>query len=95
LLDVSGLSVDNQEVVRLTQQYRVPRDIAGVLNARVYNGNFRTPTVSKVTDKGFHLVYVESPLPVDDGKYVNKNEVDAVLSWWNNPFETDVKVFLF
>jgi hypothetical protein len=40
ILDVSAVAV-----IKLTIQYRVPRDIADILNARIYNGNYRTPRI--------------------------------------------------
>jgi len=41
LLDVSALTVDSGKIM-LTMQYRVPRDIAEMLNIRVYRGNCKT-----------------------------------------------------
>ena len=41
LLDVSALMVDSGKIM-LTMQYRVPRDIAEMLNIRVYRGNYKT-----------------------------------------------------
>lgn len=70
ILDVSGASYLNK--VNLINQYRVPRDIASVLNARIYKGEYNTPTECEVPRKGFFFVDVP---PDRDEKYVNQNEI--------------------
>lgn len=51
LLDASALTIDTGKVM-LTLQYRVPRDIAEMLNSRVYRGQYRTCPTAKVPDSG-------------------------------------------
>ena len=51
LLDVSALTVDSGKIM-LTLQYRVPRDIAEMLNSRVYRGSYMTPLDAKVPLSG-------------------------------------------
>jgi hypothetical protein len=73
LLDVSAVTV-----IKLTTQYRVPRDIADILNARIYNGNYRTPSDRGIPNRGLtfqHIPYSQDPRR----KYVNPNEVNQVL----------------
>jgi hypothetical protein len=73
LLDVSAVTV-----IKLTTQYRVPRDIADILNARIYNGNYRTPSDGRIPNQGLtfqHIPYSQDPRR----KYVNPNEVRKVL----------------
>jgi superfamily I DNA and/or RNA helicase len=73
ILDVSAVTV-----IKLTTQYRVPRDIADILNARIYNGNYRTPSDRGIPNQGLtfhHIPYSQDPRR----KYVNPNEVNKVL----------------
>ncbi len=51
LLDVSALTVDSGKIM-LTLQYRVPRDIAEMLNSRVYRGNYKTCPNARVPMSG-------------------------------------------
>ena len=51
LLDSSALTTDTGKVI-LDTQYRVPRDIAEMLNARVYNGQYKTCPTAKVPTSG-------------------------------------------
>ena len=51
LLDASALTIDTGKVM-LTSQYRVPRDIAEMLNARVYRGQYITCQSAKIPDSG-------------------------------------------
>jgi hypothetical protein len=51
LLDVSALTVDSGKIL-LTIQYRVPRDIAEMLNLRVYRGNYKTCPNARVPMSG-------------------------------------------
>ena len=77
LLSVSRLTV-NDAKVQLTTQYRVPRDIADLLNSRIYKGTYETPESAKVPRQGFRFIHV----PFMESKrrqYVNDNEVDAVV----------------
>lgn len=79
LLDVSGQTVDNDGKVLLKSQYRVPRDIANLLNARIYSGNYLTPISCSVPSRGFHFVDVPENKYRRDAKYVNSDEVDYCL----------------
>ena len=75
LLGASKLSLDDGTKVRLSVQYRVPRDIAELMNSRIYGGNYRTLAETNVPEKGFfftHVPYSEHPRK----KYVNENEID-------------------
>lgn len=51
LLDASALTIDTGKVM-LTSQYRVPRDIAEMLNSRVYRGQYDTCPRAMVPDSG-------------------------------------------
>jgi hypothetical protein len=77
LLDSSSLTVDCGKVL-LTTQYRVPKDIAEMLNHRVYRGNYNTSPDVRVIS-GLQMVNVpwsES----QNRKYVNPNEMEIGLS---------------
>ena len=77
LLDSSSLTVDCGKLM-LTTQYRVPKDIAEMLNHRVYRGNYNSfPNLRVIS--GLQMVNVpwsES----QSRKYVNPNEVERGLS---------------
>lgn len=51
LLDVSKLTIDSGKIM-LTMQYRVPRDIAEMLNIRIYRGNYKTSPTARVPMSG-------------------------------------------
>lgn len=55
LLDSSALTVDTGKVM-LTTQYRVPRDIAEMLNSRVYRGQYNTCSTANVPDSGLSSI---------------------------------------
>ena len=72
LLEISKLSLDHAKIM-LTTQYRVPRDIADILNVRVYKGLYNTPTNADVPSFGLTVVDIkEDPNPRK--AYVNSNE---------------------
>ena len=78
LLDSSVLTVDSGKVT-LTKQYRVPKDIADMLNHRVYGGQYNTCPLASVPLSGLHMVNV----PWSGSqfrKYVNPNEVERGIS---------------
>ena len=78
LLDSSALTVDSEKVM-LTTQYRVPKDIADMLNHRVYRGQYNTCPLASVPLSGLHMLNVpwsESQFR----KYVNPNEVERGIS---------------
>jgi hypothetical protein len=85
LLDASQLTEAGGKI-KLTTQYRVPRDIANLLDVRIYKGDYVTPLSCEVPIKGFHFLNV----PVCRGrqKYVNENEIripferDLAVSWY-------------
>ena len=52
----SLLDVSKVKETKLTTQYRVPRDIADILNTRIYDGNYQTPLDIGVLDKGLTLL---------------------------------------
>jgi hypothetical protein len=77
LLSVSALT-GNDAKIQLSLQYRVPCDIANLLNARIYKGQYNTSKDSKVPRKG--LRFVDVPLKgIQQREYVNINEVDSVI----------------
>lgn len=81
LLDSSVLTIDSGKVM-LTTQYRVPQDIANMLNHRVYRGQYNTCPLAGVPTSGLRMVdvtYSESPRK----KYVNPNEVERGLRLLN------------
>lgn len=76
LLDVSALTVDDCKI-KLTTQYRVPRDIAGLLNARVYNGDYATAEECQAPTHGLEFVDIPFGRNSDHPKkYVNYREID-------------------
>lgn len=79
VLDVSNFEATGCTIgnIDLTKQYRVPRDIADVLNNRIYKGKYLTAATSKVPDRGFHFMHVDSCHV--GPKYVNHNEVSKCL----------------
>ena len=73
----SILDVSDVTVVKLTMQYRVPRDIADVLSARIYNGSYQTPLRS-VPNHG--LAFKHVPLAIDPQREnVKPVEITEVL----------------
>ena len=88
ILDISAVSCSDSKVF-LTTQYRVPRDIADLLNRHIYKGKYITPVPASVPDVGFNFVHI----PLIQGikrnekqtykerqlKYVNQGEIDAAL----------------
>ena len=74
LLDASSLEPDNGKI-RLTTQYRVPRDIAGILNSRVYGGLYQSAETCKAPLAGFKLIHVAQGRHHQNKKYVNENEI--------------------
>jgi AAA domain len=74
ILDVSRPS---QGKVSLSSQYRVPRDIANILNGCIYSGKYNTPKDANVPEFGFMFVHV--PYCEGHQKYVNENEIKATL----------------
>jgi hypothetical protein len=78
LLDVSALTVDDAKI-KLTMQYRVPRDIADLLNDRVYMGDYDTSPECKAPEKGLHFIHVETPSYRAATKYVNEDEIEHVV----------------
>mmetsp|Transcript_3022 Transcript_3022/g.8731 ORF Transcript_3022/g.8731 Transcript_3022/m.8731 type:complete len:1063 (+) Transcript_3022:1610-4798(+) len=77
LLDVSALTSDAGKIV-LSTQYRVPKDIADMLNQRVYRGQYNTAPKANVPLSGLRMVNV--PFSEDPRrKYVNPNEVTKGL----------------
>jgi len=81
LLSVSKLTIDHAKI-QLSIQYRVPRDIAQLLNARIYNGQYNTPVAANVPIQGFHFIHVPY-MENKKRKYVNDNEVENVIQLVN------------
>lgn len=75
LLDVSQI-IDK---VALRTQYRVPRDIANILDVRVYSGNYRTHPRCTVSDQGLNFHHVPQSRRQERRKYQNSDEVGTVL----------------
>lgn len=80
LLDASALNVDDGKVL-LTTQYRVPKDIADLLNSRIYGGNYNTCHTANVPRSGINIIDVKED---SRKKYVNYNEIDEGLDLVNN-----------
>lgn len=78
LLDSSVLTPDLGKVM-LTTQYRVPKDIADMLNHRVYHGQYNTCPNSSIPVAGLHMVNVKWSESQQRRKYVNPNEVEEGL----------------
>ncbi|KAL7536603.1 hypothetical protein ACHAXR_008142 [Thalassiosira sp. AJA248-18] len=81
LLDSSALTIDTGKVM-LTTQYRVSKDIADILNHRVYRGQYNTCPRASIPLSGLRMIHVpweESP----KRKYVNPNEVRKGLELLN------------
>jgi hypothetical protein len=77
LLDVSKLTPEYGRI-KLTSQYRVPRDIAALLNSRIYKGDYKTAERCRVPMKGFHFVDVPGDKRKDE-KYVNRKEIECCV----------------
>jgi hypothetical protein len=83
ILDVSDLEKTTGKVL-LKTQYRVPADIATILNGRVYSGNYNTAKTANVPLEGFQFVDVpcrfhETSALRKDQKYINRNEIDECI----------------
>lgn len=77
LLDASTLTADTGKIL-LSTQYRVPKDIADMLNQRVYRGQYNTCPRANVPLSGLRMVNV--PFAEDRRrKYVNPNEIQEGL----------------
>lgn len=75
LLDVSAV-----EKVKLTTQYRVPHDIANLLNDRIYQGDYKTAATCKAPLKGFKFIDVPGEATRSGGKqYVNDREIQKCI----------------
>jgi hypothetical protein len=73
----SILDVSDVAVIKLTTQYRVPRDIADILNARIYNGSYQTSLRSvPIRGMAFKHVPLENHPLLEN---VNPVEVAEVL----------------
>jgi hypothetical protein len=75
LLDVSKLTENNGKI-KLTTQYRVPHDIANLLNNRIYEGDYQTAPESRAPLKGFHFVHIPGPVVEQNGKKKGKKKYD-------------------
>ena len=75
------MTIDHAKI-QLSIQYRVPRDIAQLLNARIYNGQYNTPVAANVPIQGFHFIHVPY-MENKKRKYVNDNEVENVIQLVN------------
>lgn len=79
LLDVSAMTIESGSKVVLTKQYRVPRDIADILNARVYGGKYLTAPGCTAPLRGFTFVSVDSPTRAYEDRFVNENEIQECI----------------
>ena len=75
LLDVSQIA----EKIALRTQYRVPRDIANILDIRVYGGSYKTHARCGVAEKGLEFRHVEKSGRLERREYQNSDEVDMVF----------------
>lgn len=78
ILDESVLRVDDGSLVTLFLQYRVPRDIASILNTYIYNGRYETPWDSSTVATGFNLIHVERSRRTEES-YVNRDEITKCI----------------
>jgi hypothetical protein len=77
LLDVSQLTEDNGKI-KLTTQYRVPHDIANLLNNRIYEGDYQTAPESRAPLKGFHFVHIPGPAVDQNDKKKGRKKYDRM-----------------
>jgi len=75
LLDVSQIA----EKIALRTQYRVPRDIANILDSRVYGGSYKTHPRCGVAEKGLEFRHLEKSGRPERREYQNSDEVDMVF----------------
>jgi hypothetical protein len=81
LLDVSQLTADKGKI-KLTTQYRVPHDIANLLNNHIYKGDYQTAPESRAPLRGFHFVHIPGPIVEQNSekkgrkKYDRKSEIN-------------------
>lgn len=78
LLDVSNMSMIDEKVL-LKIQYRVPKDIADLLNVHVYKGDYITCPNSPIPPRGLNIVHCMEDYS-ENRKYINIWEVDKALS---------------
>lgn len=81
ILEASGRNADDPCKIKLTVQYRVPRDIAAILNARIYRGDYNTINGNDscgVESTGFSLVHVPRDERREE-KYVNRGEIEVCI----------------
>ena len=74
LLDSSTLS-EGEGKVTLTTQYRVPKDIADMLNVHVYKGLYKSSPNSDIPSQGLKVINVTEDHYRNNRKYVNEAEV--------------------
>lgn len=79
LLDASAMSVEDGTKHLLTTQYRVPHDIANLLNAHIYKGLYHTAPECRAPVSGFRLVHVTESRHGNRKKYINKDEIESSL----------------
>jgi hypothetical protein len=75
LLDASQLTAAKGKI-KLTTQYRVPHDIANLLNNRIYEGDYQTAPESGAPLKGFHFVHIPGPVAEQNGKKKGRKKYD-------------------
>jgi superfamily I DNA and/or RNA helicase len=75
---VSILTIDDAKI-KLTMQYRVPHDIADLLNDRIYMCDYCTSPDCKAPEKGFHFIHVATPSYRTVTKYVNEDEIEYIV----------------
>ena len=78
LLDSSNLSTHDGKV-KLTSQYRVPKDIADILNIHIYKGSYVTSPNAGVPSVGLKVINVPEEYN-SNRKYVNNAEVDQGIA---------------
>ena len=78
LLDVSNMSMIDEKIL-LKTQYRVPKDIADLLNVHVYKGDYITCPNSPIPSRGLNIVHCMEDYS-ENRKYINLWEVDKALS---------------
>lgn len=79
LLDVSELTIDSGKIM-LTMQYRVPRDIAEMLNIRIYRGNYKTSPTARVPMSGM-MQLIDTCIHFVDDSYCLLSIITQGLKW--------------
>lgn len=92
--DVIALTVDAGTKEKLTTQYRVPRDIANVLNGRIYKGDYKPQATCPVRLQGFCFVHTPEPRKYRKGSvehYINAAEIERCIELASESIRSGIK----